>query len=151
MTAERIKVSERFTVEMSPPTRDRVEALAAEGFRSLVNLRTAEEEGQALSPDEEGEVARRHGLQYRHVPVSPSNLGAEVARKFDEEVAHLPAPTVVHCASGRRAGLFTLMHVARAEGLSGDDAIARAERLGFELNKQAKSLFRQHVDGEGQR
>ncbi|RKI64861.1 phosphatase [Corallococcus sp. AB049A] len=151
MAAERIKVSERLTVEMSQPTRDRVEALATEGFRSLVNLRTAGEAGQTLSPDEEGEVARRHGLQYLHVPVVPSDLGAEVARRFDEEVARLPAPTLVHCASGRRAGLFTLMHVARAEGLSADDAIARGERLGFELSEQAKSLFRQYVDGEGRR
>ncbi|MBZ4330153.1 sulfur transferase domain-containing protein [Corallococcus interemptor] len=151
MATERIKLGERWTVELSQPTRERVEALAAEGFRSLVNLRTSEEVGQALSPDEEGAVARQHGLQYLHMPVSPSNLGTEAARRFDEAVARLPAPTLVHCASGRRAGLLTLTQVARAEGLSGDDAVARAERLGIELNDQAKSILRQYADGEGRR
>lgn len=96
--SNRLKVDDRFTIEMAPPTAGRV-----------------------------GVLARRHGLEYVSIPVSPQGMNGSVADRFDREVSPLPRPVAVHCASGTRAGLFTLMPVARAEGLSGDEAVAKAE------------------------
>ena len=145
--ANRLRVDDRFTIETTPPTAERIGELAREGFRSVVNLRTPGEQNEVLSPSAEGEVARRHGLQYVSIPVSPQDMNESTADRFDREVAHLPGPVAVHCASGKRAGLFTLMHVARTEGLSGDEAVAKAEAMGYEFaTPEAKAFFTRTVD-----
>ncbi|WP_119680789.1 beta-lactamase hydrolase domain-containing protein [Indioceanicola profundi] len=144
---DRLKVDERFSIEMGPPTAERVGEFAREGFRSVVNLRAPAEQNQLLSPSEEGEVARSHGLVYVNIPVSPEDMNEDTAHRFEQEVSRLPGPVVVHCASGKRAGLFTFMHVARSEGLSGDAAIAKAESVGFEFaSPEAKAFFRRYVN-----
>ena len=140
--SNQLRVDDRFTIEMAPPTAGRVEELAREGFRSIVNLRAPGEQNEVLSPSEEGEVARRQGLEYVSIPVSPQDINEVTADRFDREVSRLPGPVVVHCASGKRAGLFTLMHVARAEGLSGEEAVAKAEAKGYEFaTPEAKAFF----------
>jgi len=145
--SNRLRVDDRFTIEMAPPTAERVGELAREGFRSVVNLRTPGEQNEVLSPSAEGDVARRHGLAYVSIPVSPQDMNETIADRFDQEVSRLPGPVVVHCASGKRAGLFTLMHVARTEGLSGDEAVAKAEATGYEFaTPEAKAFFTRAVD-----
>ena len=144
---DRIKVDDRFAIEITPPTAERVGELAREGFRSIANLRTPGEKNEVLSPAEEGEVACRHHLEYLSVPVSAENMNVATAERFDQEVARLPGPVAVHCGSGRRAGLFTLMHVARSEGLSGDEAVGKAESLGFQVGTpEVKTFFASYVD-----
>ncbi|TWA93150.1 uncharacterized protein (TIGR01244 family) [Azospirillum brasilense] len=144
---DRLRVDDRFTIEMTPPTAERVGELAREGFRSIVNLRNPGEKDEVLSPTKEGEIARRHGLAYLSIPVSPQDMNEATAELFDREVAGLPGPVAIHCASGRRAGLFTFMHVARIEGLSGDAAAAKAEAMGFQFGTpEMRALFTRYVD-----
>ena len=145
---DRLKVDDRFTIEMTPPTADRVGELAREGFRSLVNLRAPGEKDEVLSPDKEGEIARSNGLAYLSIPVSPQDMmNEDNAERFDREVARLPGPVAVHCASGRRAGLLTFLHVARGKGQSGDEAAAKAEGMGFQFGTpETKANFIQSVD-----
>ena len=146
--SNRLTVDDRFTIEMTPPTAERIGALAREGFRSVVNLRAPGEKDEVLSPVEEGEIARRHGLEYLSIPVSPNSMTDATADHFDREVARLPGPVAVHCASGRRAALFTFIHVARAEGLSGDEAAAKAEGMGFQFGTpEMRAFFMRCVDG----
>ena len=145
--SDRLKVDDRFTVEMAPPTVGRLEELAREGFRSIVNLRAPDEQGEILSPSEEGEAARRHGLEYVNVPVSPQDMNEATAERFDREVSRLPSPVAIHCASGKRAGLFTFLHIARTEGLSGEAAVAKAETMGFQFaSSESKAFFTRAVD-----
>ncbi len=47
--SNRLRVDDRFTIETAPPTAARVEELAREGFRSLVNLRAPGEKDEVLS------------------------------------------------------------------------------------------------------
>jgi uncharacterized protein (TIGR01244 family) len=150
--SNRLRVDDRFTIEMAPPTADHVGELAREGFRSIVNLRAPGEKDEILSPAEEGEIARRHGLEYLSIPVTPQDMSPPIAKRFEQEISRMPGPIVVHCASGRRAGLFTFMHVARSEGLSGDDAVAKAEGMGFQFGTpESKAFFARYVDGESSR
>lgn len=143
----RLKVDDRFTIEMAPPTAGRVEELAREGFRSVVNLRAPGEQNEVLSPSEEGEVARRHGLEYVSIPVTPQDMNEATADRFEREVSRLPGPVAIHCASGKRAGLFTFLHLARAEGLSGGEATAKAEAMGYQFGTpEAKAFFTRAVD-----
>jgi uncharacterized protein (TIGR01244 family) len=144
---DRIKVDDRFTIEVAPPSPERLAELAQEGFRSVVSLRTPGEANEILSPDREGELAQQHGLAFVNVPVSPQDMNFDAADRFNEEVPRLPGPVVVHCASGLRAGLFTFMHVARTQGWDGDEAVKRAEQLGFAFGTpEAKDFLKRYVD-----
>lgn len=145
--SNRLRVDDRFTIEMAAPTAERVEELAREGFRSVVNLRAPGEQNEVLSPTEEGRVARRHGLEYISIPVSPQDMNEATAELFEREVSRLPGPVAIHCASGKRAGLFTFLHLARTEGLSGEAAAAKAEAMGFQFaSPDARAFFTRAVE-----
>lgn len=145
--SKRMRVDDRFTIELASPSAERVAELAREGFRSIVNLRTPGEKDEILSPSAEGDLVRSHGLEYVSVPISPQEMNETSAERFEQAIANLPGPVAVHCASGKRAGLFTYMHVARIEGLSGDSAAAKAESMGFQFGTpELKALFTRYVD-----
>lgn len=100
---DRIRISEKVVVGKTPPSEQDLKALALEGFAAVVNLRRSGEPNQPLSPEEEGKAAELEGLRYVHIPVDPANIDAAAVERFKEEVAKLPGPVFVHCASGRRA------------------------------------------------
>lgn len=131
-SSDRIRIDDRVVVGKVPPTAEVVQNLAREGFRAVVNLRTEAEEDQPLSPQQEGEAVRRAGMEYRHIPVSGSALDPSLVDRFRREVPQLPGAVFVHCASGRRAGSFAVMLAAAKQGLSGDEALAKARDLGFD-------------------
>lgn len=58
-------------------------------------------------------------------------------------------PALVHCASGKRAGSFSVMPAAAEEGLSGDSALKKAKDLGFEWNNAPEfgAFVRQCLEG----
>jgi uncharacterized protein (TIGR01244 family) len=100
---DRIRISDKVTVGKVPPSDEDLKGLASEGFAAVVNLRRAGEPNQPLTPEEEGEAAARHGLRYTHIPVDGTNIDEATIQRFKDEVAQLPGPVFVHCASGRRA------------------------------------------------
>lgn len=99
----RLRISDKVTVGKVPPSDLDLKSLASEGFASVVNLRLKEEPNQPLTPEEEGKAAARYGLRYAHIPVNGTNIDEGTIQRFKEEVAQLPGPVFVHCASGRRA------------------------------------------------
>ncbi|MDJ0387629.1 protein tyrosine phosphatase family protein [Roseomonas sp. E05] len=148
--AQRIRISEELTVDTGQPTREELERLRQEGFRAVVNLRTAGEQNQPLSPEAEGEVARAAGLDYAHIPVAPTGPQSEQVEAFRETLPALPGPVLVHCASGKRSGVFAVLHAAREQGLSGEDALAKARALGFDWQSpELESFVRRHLDRRG--
>lgn len=100
---DRIRISDKVVVGKVPPTDLDLKSLASEGFAAVVNLRRAGEPNQPLTPEEEGEAAAHHGLRYVHIPVDGANIDRATIQRFKDEVAQLPGPVFVHCASGRRA------------------------------------------------
>ena len=130
--AHRIKISDGLSVDAGQPTREELERLAHEGFKAVVNLRMVGEQNQPLSPEAEGEVIRKAGLEYLHIPVASTDPRPEQVDQFQEKLAELPGPVLVHCASGKRSGAFAILQTARQEGLSGEQALARAKQLGFD-------------------
>jgi uncharacterized protein (TIGR01244 family) len=96
-----------------------VPELKAEGFRSIVNLRRASEEGA----DVEGErvAAGAAGLQYYHfpfaVPQGPDPAVDAMVQEFLQVVRN-PAnqPVFIHCAGGGRAAGFWLIKRVLIDG-----------------------------------
>ena len=70
------------------PSEEDITALKASGVRKIINLRRAGEANQPLDPAAEGEVAKRAGLEYVHIPVDPKNLdpssAAAVAKAIED-------------------------------------------------------------------
>ncbi|MBP0447802.1 protein tyrosine phosphatase family protein [Roseomonas sp. SSH11] len=143
----RIRISDRLSVDPTPPTREELERLAQEGFRSVVNLRTPGEPNQPLSPDAEGEAAREVGLDYAHIPVAPTGPRPEQVDEFRQKLSDLPGPVLIHCASGKRASVFGVLGLAMEEGLSGEEGLSRARALGFDWGgPEIEAFVRQYLD-----
>lgn len=127
---DRQRINDRFTVGKSVPTEQDLHQLALEKFRSVLDLRTADEGADVLGTEAERDRARHvEGLQYARVPVDPDQLDAELIDRVRDTAAALPGPVFVHCTGGVRSGALTLMHVAVEEGISGAEARRRAVEL----------------------
>jgi sulfide:quinone oxidoreductase len=79
-----------------------LEALAAT-FRTIINNRPdGEEAGQPSSAEIEAE-ARRVGLQYAFIPITPGQLNEQAIIGFSEVLADAPTPILAFCRTGTRS------------------------------------------------
>jgi uncharacterized protein (TIGR01244 family) len=116
------------------PTTQEISQLAREGFKTVINLRVENEQEGQLSPMEEGQTVRDAGMEYLHIPVIGNQIREGQVDEFTNAVESLPKPIYVHCAKGKRAGLFSTMHCAVKDGLSGKQTLARAKETGIEID-----------------
>ena len=101
-------------VTVSPVTQDfavspqlsasQMSQLAAMGFRSVVNNRP-DGEGGPEQPSAEAlrKAALAAGLEYRHVPVPPSQAEPEQVLQMQAMLTQLPLPVLAFCRSGTRS------------------------------------------------
>jgi uncharacterized protein (TIGR01244 family) len=88
--------------QLSP---DQVRALAAQGFRSVVNNRMEQEPGQP--PEAELRAAAQEAnLQYERQSVDPSQITLEDVARFAELLERLPRPILAFCRSGSRSSIL---------------------------------------------
>lgn len=130
------------------PTRDDLEQLKQEGFRSVVNLRMPDEESK-LNPEKEGQAAGSLGLHYQHIPVSSQKPSAEQVEQFRQAVERLPKPVYVHCQGGGRAGAFSLMHLGREAGWNAEEAFRESEKAGYRCESPAMRQLVEDYLGKG--
>lgn len=149
-----VKINDRFTVAKFAPEADQIKQAADEGFRSLINMQTEEEDKKLkMKPQEERRRATEAGLTFLHHPVDGEKLSEDLVDTFRRKATDLPAPVLVHCASGKRSGAFVMMHIACEQGMSGEEVIEKAEEMGFEcdtpeLEKFVKDYVNNH-NGQG--
>lgn len=132
---DRAKIDDDLSLLKFPPAADDLQSLADAGFKSIVNLRQAGEQGEKLSPQAEAEEARENGLEYFHYPVSPPDLTAENAKDFATRIEQLPGPVAIHCASGRRASLMGLASWALQNDGDAATAAKRGRECGLEVSE----------------
>ena len=74
------------------------------GFKSVINLRLASEQGALV--EEEGAVVRAAGMNYIHLPFNRRSPDPRLIDNFIEAVeAPANTPAYVHCAAGGRAAV----------------------------------------------
>ncbi len=129
-----VQINDRFTVAKFAPEADQIRQAAQEGFQSLINMQTDDEEKKKMKPQEEGRRAEEAGLTFLHHPVDGEKLSEGVVDSFRRKATELPAPVMVHCASGKRSGAFVMMHIGCEQGMTGDEVIEIAEEMGFECD-----------------
>lgn len=83
---------------------DQMAAVAAAGFRSVINNRP-DLEGGASQPasDSIAQAAAAAGLEYAYLPVIPSDLKQADVDAMAALIARLPTPVLAFCRSGARA------------------------------------------------
>lgn len=137
---ERIQITEKLSAG-AQPTEQHLRDLAAEGVRSVVNVREEGEDDQPLSPMREGDLVRALGMEYRHIPVSKENMTPELVDRFRTELTRIPGPVFVHCHKKTRAGALAMIHEAIESGMSGDEMLNQAKAIGFECGHPELQQF----------
>lgn len=99
----------RFAVADGAPNVADIADFKAQGFGSVVSLRMAGERGEALTPDSEGAAVEAVGMAWLHFPLAPPQVGnVEKTDDLSRRMQELPAPVLIHCASGARAAAMAI-------------------------------------------
>lgn len=143
-----IKVSAKVSAGGQPSEED-IAALKAAGVRKIINLRRPGEPNQPLDPQAEGDVVRRAGMEYLHVPVDPKNLDPSSAAAVTKAIEEADGPVYVHCAAGGRAVTHALLADGNAAGSSADDVMKKADSIGAPVTDEGFKAFVRTVAGSG--
>lgn len=103
------RINEHFSVSPQLDAGD-IEAAAAAGFKTILNVRPDGEKAGYLADAEAASIAAEHGLDYRHVPVPVKGAMPDITPQridsFGAALEELPAPVLAYCGTGRRAVLM---------------------------------------------
>ncbi|HXG67931.1 MAG TPA: protein tyrosine phosphatase family protein [Blastocatellia bacterium] len=103
--------------------------LAANGYRSVLNLRSANE---GVDLERERELVEKAGMRYISIPVVSSAPKAEQAEAFIKAVSEANNhPMLIHCASANRVGAFFMIYRVLVQGWPEDKALEEATRIGL--------------------
>jgi uncharacterized protein (TIGR01244 family) len=95
------------------------EAVAAQGFRAVINARP-DFEGGAEQPEssELQAAAARAGLCYEYLPVVPNQITETDVAAFAQQLEDLPAPVLAFCRTGNRCSILWSLVQQRNAGQS---------------------------------
>ncbi len=109
-------------------TPEQLQQIAQEGFKSVLNLRSADEEGFLNNEQQQVEALE---LYYIHLPVKVETINDEVAAQVLKKIDELSKPILVHCNNAMRAAAMVLMYIATQQGVSLSQAFKQAEQFGL--------------------
>lgn len=143
------QINDEISVAMTQVTPEELQQAAQEGFKSVLNLRSPDEEG--VLPNEQKYV-ESSGLEYVNIPLSPNKLSDEKADEILETIEQLKKPLLLHCKSGMRSGAMALMYMAIQEDMSAQEAIQQGKQMGFDCDKnpKMKEFFKQYVSSRSE-
>ena len=109
-----------------------VGALASRGYHTIVNNRPdGEAEGQPSS-DELEQAARRHGMDYRHIPITPGLLTEDKVAEFAAAMDEVKGPVLAFCRTGNRSA--SLWALSEARHLDPDVILRTTKQAGYDLH-----------------
>lgn len=106
-------------------------ALAAQGFRAVINNRPDGEAGDQPPSAMIAEAAQRAGLAYRHVPVVSGKITDDDVAAFAAALDELKGPVLAFCRSGTRSTV--LWALSEAERLDPERILGTAADAGYDL------------------
>ncbi len=118
-------------------TKDDIPAIAAQGFKVILNNRP-DGEGEDQPPAAEIEAAAKaHGLQYIYQPVVGTAITDENAEQFGATIAACTknnnGPIFAHCRTGTRCTILWML--SQAKNQSADELLATAAKAGYSLEQ----------------
>ena len=138
------KVNDQITVA-GQVTLEQLQQAAAEGFESVLNLRSPDEEGFWQDEQQATELL---GLDYVNIPVQVATLNEELTTTVLKQIDTLPKPALIHCGGAMRAGAIALMNVATRQGMTAQQAFELAGQIGVDCTAypQMKEFFQHYAD-----
>ena len=127
-------------------TNEGIRQLAEKGYRAVINLRDA---GEGVDLETEQKSVEAAGMAYYAVPLSGTAPDPAQAEKFLDLMKSLDRKKVfVHCATANRVGSLMLIKRVVQDGLSLDEAVAEALRIGLKsdtLKQFALDIIARHL------
>jgi protein tyrosine phosphatase (PTP) superfamily phosphohydrolase (DUF442 family) len=124
------------------PTEKAYTSAAANGFRSVLSLRTASE---GIDIARERAVVEKTGMRYLNIPVvssAPRSVQADEFIKLVQNKAN--HPMLIVCASANRVGAFMMIYRVIESGWSEDKALEEASKIGLR-SEELKQFSRQYI------
>lgn len=106
-------------------------ALAAQGFRSVINNRPDGEAGDQPASAVLAAAAARAGLAYRDIPVISGQLQDTQVAAFGKALTELPAPVLAFCRTGTRSTTLWALDAVGARPVA--DVVQTAAEAGYDL------------------
>lgn len=110
-----------------------VAAAAAQGFRTVINLRPDDEEPNQPVSATIAAAARQNGMAFVHIPVVTGQVNETHVAQMTRSLAENPGPALGYCRTGTRvATLWALAHSGKVD----PDALVRtAGDAGYDIEK----------------
>lgn len=124
------------------PTGEQIQLLAEEGYKTVIDLRPAEE---ARGYDEAA-AAKANGLAYVNIPVTPASFDQATIDQFLSAMKKAERPVVVHCATSNRVGALYYAWLVLEKGAKPEEALEKAKAAGLrspELAEKVKRLVKE--------
>ena len=129
----------------SQPSKEDLAQLKADGLKTVVSLRHANE----TKDWDEAATARELGLAWVHIPwQGPEQLDDAVFDRAREALRTAQRPLLVHCGSGNRVGAVWIPFRVLDEGADLEKAATEARTIGLktpELEAKARDYVARHA------
>ena len=107
-----------------------LDGLKADGFKAVINLRTAGEQGANL--EQNAARAKELGIKYISIPFAVAQPDPKAVDQFLAEIANKNnQPVYVHCGSASRVGSFWLVKRVLQDGWTVEKATEEAKFIGL--------------------
>ena len=114
-------------------SKDDIPAIAALGFKVILNNRPdGEGEGQPLAAEIEAE-AKAHGIKYIYQPVVGTAITDENVENFGATITANEGLIFAHCRTGTRCTILWML--SQAKDKSADELLATAAKAGYSLEQ----------------
>ncbi len=130
------RLAEEGVLLAGQPSEAQLESLGWVGFRTVLDLRLAEEERGF----DEAAVVRSYGMVYLNLPVTTPSLTGEFVERFVAALAGAERPVLVHCGSANRAAGLYAAYLVRTAGVPLAAALDRGYELGLRSPELAERL-----------
>lgn len=135
--------------ELSP---DDPRELSRAGFASVVDVRSTAETADGLPPAEERHRLAELGVEHVNIPIPHHWIDTQVLDALGDALDQLRTPILVHCETGARAAILTMIAMGRRNGWSADETLERARGLGIACESPAlEQAAREYLDTQSPR
>ena len=113
------------------------EILVKRGFKTIIDLRT-----QAEGTDDEKLAAETAAIRYINIPVTGEGINEKQLAAFSKAIENAEMPTLIHCASGNRAGAMWAAYRI-SKGVTPEFAIEKGRAAGMqpEMEEKIRAAF----------
>ena len=121
------------------PEEEHLKRLAEAGYRTVVDLRTPEEDRGLDEP----EAARQAGMEYVNIPVGNEDVEDETFERFRELMKDPERrPVLVHCSSANRVGALLIPYFVLDEEKNTEEAVKIASEVGLKSDELKQAALR---------